>query len=263
MSRPYDLAMAGLMTAVLVAGCGGATEPEGVGDPATAPTSTVATTIEAGAESSHAPGAESVVAAYRAWLTGLAARDAEAVCAVHAPDFTIALRQRAILDGRAELGDPCVDFVALLWDDPGVETQPGRIEVTQLTGEDALLAVDFPDSHQTVRMIQRHGGQWFLESTTARTPGGQTATWVAVWCNLSLTDSRDEIVAQMGDPSGEYTVANGGEPQLWWAQGPYDFRVYFELDGTVAEFVGDYDALTAADRAQLDCPELRNRTNAD
>ena len=62
----------------------------------------------------------------------------------------------------------------------------------------------------------------------------------------------------MGRPSGEYTVSDGGEPQLWWAQDQYDFRVYLDVDGSVLELVGDYDALSEEDRALLPCPELRS-----
>ena len=68
---------------------------------------------------------------------------------------------------------------------------------------------------------------------------------------------RDEVVEPMGEPSGEYTVDNGGEPQLWWADYQYDFRAYLDIDGTVLDLVGDYDRLSAADREQLSCPELR------
>ena len=78
------------------------------------------------------------------------------------------------------------------------------------------------------------------------------------WCGLVPDMSREEIVALMGQPSGEYTVADGGEPQLWWAQDQYDFRVYLDVDGSVLELVGDYDALGDDDRALLPCPELRS-----
>ena len=43
-----------------------------------------------------------------------------------------------------------------------------------------------------------------------------------------------------------------------WAQDQYDFRVYLDVDGSVLELVGDYDALGADDRALLPCPELRS-----
>ena len=52
----------------------------------------------------------------------------------------------------------------------------------------------------------------------------------------------------MGEPSGEYTVSTGGEPQLYWASRQYDFRAYLDLDDTVLNLVGDYNALAAADR---------------
>jgi hypothetical protein len=201
-----------------------------------------------------------VVAAYRAWLDGLAAGDAEATCAVHAPDFTIELRQRAILAKRASQGDPCVDFVALLWEVENVETDAGTIEVTELTGEKATLAVEFPGTDQTVRMVNRYGN-WYLAETVDRvTEGG--AAWAAAWCSLSIHMDRAEIIGRMGEPSGEYTVSDGWDPHLWWAQGPYDFRVYLEPDGSVSELVAEYDALAASERAQLDCPSLRNQTNS-
>ena len=44
----------------------------------------------------------------------------------HAPDFTIELRQQAILLHRASLGDPCIGFVAVLWEDPAREYRPTR-----------------------------------------------------------------------------------------------------------------------------------------
>lgn len=198
-------------------------------------------------------------AAYRDWLDGLAAEDAGATCDTHAPSFTIELRRRAILVDRAALGDPCEDFVAILWEDPAVETEPLGIEITQQTTEDALLAVDFPEIDQTVRMVNRYGS-WYVASTRPREEGSDA--WVAAWCSLDLTMTREQVIDRMGEPSGEYTVANGGEPQLWWASGPYDFRMYLELDGSIAELVGDYDALVTADRELLYCPELRNRTNS-
>ena len=62
----------------------------------------------------------------------------------------------------------------------------------------------------------------------------------------------------MGEPSGEYTVSDGGEPQVYWAADQYDFRAYLDpVDGTVTDLLGDYDALAAADWSLLDCPELR------
>ncbi len=72
----------------------------------------------------------------------------------------------------------------------------------------------------------------------------------------------DQLTGLMGEPSGTYTIANGGEPQLYWAQDQYDFRAYLDDDppgGVVTEagLVGDYDRLTAAERDGLACPELR------
>jgi hypothetical protein len=203
------------------------------------------------------PAEPSAEAAYRAWLTALESRDAAAACARHAPDFTIALRLEAILLHRAELGDPCVGFVAVLWEDKAREYRPTAIELTQLTEEDALLAVDFPTVDETVRMERRHG-DWFVASTEPRDEdGADPARWVRSWCDLSVGMDRDEVIELMGTASGEYTVANGGEPQLWWADRQYDFRAYLDVDGAVLDLVGDYDRLEAADRDQLGCPELR------
>ena len=121
------------------------------------------------------------------------------------------------------------------------------------------------ETFQTVRMVY-HRAHWRVLSTEDRTgtstdaPDGESgpARWIAAWCSLSPQMTRDEIVALMGEPSGEYTVSDGGEPQLWWAQDQYDFRVYLDVDDSVLELVGDYDALGAEDRALLPCPELRN-----
>jgi cytochrome P450 len=90
-----------------------------------------------------------------------------------------------------------------------------------------------------------------------REPDGSVLSWMA---HRDGDDSmtREEIVALMGEPSGEYTVADGGEPQLWWAHDQFDFRVYLDVDGSVLELVGDYDGLSDADRDLLTCPELRS-----
>lgn len=204
---------------------------------------------------------EGPVYAYRIWLDSLARHDAADACTWQAPELTIALRYDAVLLDRAELGDPCVDFVALLWEDAGFESEVADVEVTQRTEEDALLAVTFASgAEQTVRMVH-HRAKWRVLSTGDRADGDEAAgpaRWVAAWCDLSPDMSRQEIVTLMGEPSGEYTVADGGEPQLWWAQDQYDFRAYLDVDGSVLELVGDYDALGQDDRARLTCPELRS-----
>jgi len=201
---------------------------------------------------------EDPVAAYRGWLSALQGHDAEEACARQAPDYTIDLRRHAILEHRAELGDPCVAFEALLWEDPHREYEPDSIEVTRATEEKATLAVTFPGLDQSVEMTY-HRARWRVAALSDRDEGATaTRVWVESWCSLNLDMTKDELVAVMGTPSGEYTVDNGGEPQLWWASSQYDFRAYLDVDGSVLELVGDYDALSAADRKQLDCPELRS-----
>lgn len=93
---------------------------------ATTPPTTPAGT----AESFDAP-----TAAYRDWLAALERRDAAGACAVHAPELTIELRYEAILVDRAELGDPCTGFVALLWEDPTRQYDPVTVETTRATDE--------------------------------------------------------------------------------------------------------------------------------
>jgi hypothetical protein len=261
-TRRAQVAAATLGAVLATAGCDGSgagSEPDG----------DRRRVVETGGMSSAAPttdaGVETPAAAYAAWVDALAREDAAAACALQAPDFTIDLRYEAILVDRAELGDPCVGFEALLWEDPAFSSEIGDVEVTQLTAEDALLEVHLGPgeaSPQTVRMVY-HRAQWRVFSTEARTDAGSgdagPARWVAAWCDLSPDQTRDQIIAAMGDPSGEYTVADGGEPQLWWAQDQYDFRVYLDpVDDSVLELVGDYDALGAGDRDLLSCPELRS-----
>lgn len=210
--------------------------------------------------------------AYAAWLNALARQDAAAACELQAPELTIALRQKAILVDRAELGDPCVGFEALLWEEPDFTSQISDIAVTQVTAEDALLEVhlvdptpeqtDNDEDAHTVRMVY-HRAKWRVFSVDERTGEGEAVPgdatrWVEAWCDLDPSMTREELIAAMGEPSGEYTVSDGGEPQLWWAQDQYDFRAYLDVDGSVLELVGDYDALSEADRALLPCPELRN-----
>jgi len=66
---------------------------------------------------------EEPVASYTAWLDALAGHDVESAYARHAPELTIELRQRAIVEDRAELGNPCAGFVALLWEDPTFDSE--------------------------------------------------------------------------------------------------------------------------------------------
>ncbi|WP_300577146.1 hypothetical protein [uncultured Nocardioides sp.] len=223
------------------------------------PLASVSPTASAGgptADTASAP--DEPTAAYLAWLGALEDRDAASACRIQHPERTIALRYEAILVDRAELGDPCVGFEALLWEDPLREYSPVDVETTRLTGEKATLAVTFPGSAVTVELeLQR--AAWRVLSEERRTPSSPaTAQWVGVWCDLELGASRADVVAAMGEPSGEYTDSDGGEPQVYWAADQYDFRAYLDpIDGTVTDLVGDYDALSAADRERLDCPELR------
>lgn len=197
-------------------------------------------------------------AAYLAWLAALQARDAASACTIQHPELTIALRYEAILLDRAELGDPCTGFEALLWEDPLRETEPESVETTRRTGEKATLAVDFAASAVTVELEYQRAA-WRVLSEARRTAGGgPTERWLRAWCGLELGATPKEVVAAMGEPSGEYTVSDGGEPQLWWTADQYDFRAYLDpADDTVTDLVGDYDALSASDRERLACPELR------
>lgn len=213
---------------------------------------------ETGGVTAEAP-VEEPVAAYVAWVDALSRQDAAAACALQAPELTIELRYDAILAGRAELGDPCTGFEALLWEDASFDSEIVDVAVTQQTDEDALLDVDLASHDLTVRMVH-YRARWRVFSTSDRADPGDgagPARWLGAWCSLSPDQTREEIVALMGPPSGEYTVSDGGEPQLWWAQDQYDFRVYLDVDGSVLELVGDYDALSDDDRALLPCPELR------
>lgn len=196
--------------------------------------------------------------AYLSWLAALAARDAATACTIQHPELTIALRQQAILLDRAELGDPCTAFEALLWEDPLRETAWESTETTMLTEEKATLVVVFPGSSVTVELEYQRAA-WRVLSESRRTSGdGTTARWLASWCDLALGATREETIAAMGEPSGTYSLQDGGEPQLYWAADQFDFRAYLDpVDDTVTDLVGDYDALSAEDRASLTCPELR------
>lgn len=202
--------------------------------------------------------ADAPAAAYLSWLAALEKRDAATACTIQHPELTIALRYEAILLERARLGDPCVGFEALLWEDPLREYSPVSVETTRRTEEKATVAVAFESSALTVE-LEYHRAAWRVLSEERRTSAtGDPERWLDAWCDLDLGADPDEVVDLMGEPSGEYTVADGGEPQLYWAADPYDFRAYLDpVAGTVTDLVGDYDALTATDRERLDCPELR------
>lgn len=254
-----------LAVAVLLTGaCGDGGTPSEAG-PRSLVSSTAPSPTGATGATSSGPAVEAAdepQAAYLAWLAALESQDAEAACERHHPDLTIALRYEAILLDRAELGDPCTGFVALLWEDPLREVDPVEVETTQDTGEKATVAARFEGGSETAQLVY-HRAQWRVLSTASRVEATEGATadapqrWVRAWCDLEVGADRAAVVEQMGEPSGEYTITNGGEPQLWWAQDQYDFRAYLDARGRVLDLVGDYDALGAADRQQLDCPELR------
>jgi len=67
-----------------------------------------------------------------------------------------------------------------------------------------------------VVLLKRHD-DWVISSTSPRTEerDARTARWVSRWCDLTRDLTRDEVVAVMGEPSGEYTVSTGGERQLY------------------------------------------------
>ena len=204
--------------------------------------------------------ADEAQAAYLAWLDALAARDAETACAIQHPELTIALRQEAILVGRARLGDPCTGFEALLWEDPQRETEPVSVETTTLTEEKAVLAVGFGASAVTVDLEYQRAA-WRVLAEEPRTLGSPaTRRWVERWCDLRTGMDRGELEELMGPASGTYSLLDGGEPQVYWTDRQYDFRAYLtEVTpaGTAVDLVGDYDALSSEDREVLDCPELR------
>ena len=256
--RKATSAITAFVTISALTACGPTADDGAANDPAVPAEPRVSTADVEPPASSDPSDPEAV---YRSWLAALDGQDAEAACARNAPSFTIALRKEAILEKRAQLGDPCVDFVALLWEDPDREYEPVAVEATQVTAERAILAVDFPGTNQTVTLtIPRGVGKsWYVATTEDRTAGTEDVTqrWVNVWCDLEPAMTADQIVDLMGEPSGEYTVSNGGEPQLYWARREYDFRVYLDVQGTVLDLVGDYDELSAADRELLPCPELR------
>ncbi len=260
--------LAGLVGAValvaLVAGCGGSADP--LADVSSSVQVGPSGAASAGVDATGPAGADprGVVATYRDWLAALASRDAAEACRIQAPELTIELRYRAIAEDRAELGDPCVDFEALLWEDPTRELEPIGIETTQVSGEKATLAVDFATTDLTVALVVERAGWRVLDETPRADPSVRATAepdrWLAAWCDLATGQPRAEVVAAMGQPSGVYTVTDGGEPQLWWALRQYDFRAYLDGDGPdarVLDLVGDYDALSSADRDRLGCPELR------
>ena len=253
-------AIATLALVVPAAGCGDDPDLSEERRPLVDTSQTGGTSSATASSTAAGPSADGPAAdAYLAWLDALDRHDAAAACALQAPEYTIQLRYDAILVDRAELGDPCVVFEALVWEDPAFDSEVVDIEVTQETEEDALLDVDRPSGDLTVRMVY-HRAHWRVFATTDRAGPSSPASarWLGAWCALSPDLTRDEIVDLMGPPSGEYTVSDGGEPQLWWARDQYDFRVYLDVDGSVLELVGDYDALSEEDRAHLPCPELRS-----
>ncbi len=263
---------AGFAFLLVTSGCAGTDASERspvVGETTTSSTTDRDDVTEVTQDAALDPAAAEPVAAYRGWLEALDARDAAAACARHAPQLTIDLRFEAILLKRASLGDPCVDFVAVLWEQPEREYDPLDIEATQVTDEDALLAVDFPGQDQTVRMIKQNT-RWFVEESVPRTDANESTggpegasgpeRWLDAWCDTELDMTPAELTELMGEASGTYTIANGGEPQLYWTLDQYDFRAYLDVDppnGRTLDLVGDYDRLSATERAGLTCPELR------
>ena len=95
----------------------------------------------------------------------------------------------AILRHRAELGDPCVGFVAVLWEDPAREYDPRRSSVTQVTEEDAVAGRRLPGRRRDralERRTRRVAGRRRHPSRRGRQPTRPDgwrpgATWPWAW----------------------------------------------------------------------------------
>lgn len=258
---------------VLAACAGDSDEPSGSGESlsgeatssagAEQPTATQSGSPDAGTSDTASSGAAApddehavaALAAYRDYLAALTAEDPAAACAVHAPEFTIAWRDRGVEDGTAERGAPCVDFVDQVWETTDWEESLPALEVTWSSPERVHLVAAF-DEPQSVTMAY-HRAAWRIRSSEPRTePTEQTRRWVDGWCDLEVGMTPEEMTQVMGEPSVEYSVADGGEPQLVWTRHQYVFTAFLEQD-KAASLVGDHDLLVAEDRSRLTCPELR------
>jgi hypothetical protein len=78
-------------------------------------------------------------------------------------------------------------------------------------------------------------------------------TWPVKWCQAQPGNTREEIVAIMGVPTGTSPTT------MMWSAHQYQFNAFFDAKGTVEQLDVNTYSLSAAEKAALKCETIRTR----
>lgn len=202
---------------------------------------------------------------YRAFI----APDAAEACSL----MTAAARSRIVEDPEsARYGDTCEEVIAgasaLVRAFSGGEPE---FEVTRVdvTGDTARATTRFGGGPESVN-LERAGGTWRIGPDDDEAAGGgedvdrETADgWAQRWCRLEVGMTRAEVQAIMGSPTSTHT---GAESQDEFDAYQWSFTAFYRSrtdisdasDEPVYLLQANDTELTAADRARIGCPLVRD-----
>ena len=86
-------------------------------------------------------------------------------------------------------------------------------------------------------------------------PASQDAagTWPAKWCQAQPGISKEQLVGIMGQPTHAFPT------QMSWSDRHYQFNAFLEQDGTVRQLDINLASLTEAEKAALQCKDVRTQ----
>jgi outer membrane protein assembly factor BamE (lipoprotein component of BamABCDE complex) len=93
------------------------------------------------------------------------------------------------------------------------------------------------------------------EAARDRTPAPQSgaAAWPAKWCEAAPGNTKEEIVAIMGPPSGTSPTT------MTWSDNHYRFFAFLGSDGRIKQLDINTASLSAAEQAALKCATIRTK----
>jgi hypothetical protein len=240
-------------SALVVAGCGGDSNA-GTSAENAAPT-----------VSSNAVAEPDAVA--REFLDSLGGADATAGCALLTASF------RSELFGPVETAcsSKFSDLVQVFGGDAGRLTVTSSAVASSQAGRTTIRLVLEGDPEVSTYDVAlfNDGTGWLVSGLQQYDEPGSESTagadrvaierWLANWCTLERGQTRQQVVALMGEPTSEEVGASSPIPALNWfdssADGAYFFTAFLDPDGTVMQLRSDYASMPAAETPN--CPATR------
>ncbi len=81
--------------------------------------------------------------------------------------------------------------------------------------------------------------------------------WIDTWCDLDVGMTRDEVIAEMGEPTLEFEADSGSQPQSQWDGGQTSFTVFYDSTGQVEQLYINPLEIDAEVDSQIACPLTR------